>query len=552
MLDTNGYIKLTDFGAAKYAYQTKKYKTFIGTLDFIAPEVLRRQPYTQAVDWWSLGVLVYQLLFGELPFYDKNPKIVVNKILKEDPTFPETPAISEPCKNFILWCLQKDPAARNGDANAETLLYELEWLSKDGDKPLGAEYYQQVLNYSVNAPMLPEMPADQEDDEEDEEEDNCPSPRLSVLEEGILEDIQKFDPMFKGFYLDQLNTPATHTPVTLTPLPERIKTGGSAWDGKDNLSNVPDQEMLSTKAKSKADSKSNSELASVTVKRSIMTNNGQEAPENPGSPFQGTNHPDGETRDLKIDTNILDDEFSNVGLTSGLASPPNGALSIGSTQDRGTNPFNFELLSTPLLLEKEASLRLTTAINNLDDADTYGDSNLIGSLCPTKKLAELMASEGGDDEKVVNLNVKVTTEQEIGGGSGENDIDGEREDENYPFSRKSELLDNKQRMMEKHENPTNPTNSTNPTNLKNLKNRIKVNVEDIEIEQGSGEKTDKFSGEPRSGRKTGASIGTPTVIKPLRSVLDGDTPLKGLGLIGGDGVKSECNILTKKCGKEAE
>ena len=65
-------------------------------------------------------------------------------------------------------------------------------------------------------------------------------------------------------------------------------------------------------------------------------------------------------------------------------------------QDRGTNPFNFELLSTPLLLEKEASLRLTSVINNLDDADTYGDSNVIGSLCPTKKLAEPMASEGGD------------------------------------------------------------------------------------------------------------------------------------------------------------
>jgi serine/threonine protein kinase len=552
LLDTNGYIKLTDFGAAKYAYQTKKYKTFIGTLDFIAPEVLRRQPYTKAVDWWSLGVLVYQLLFGELPFYDKNPKIVVNKILKEDPTFPETPAISEPCKNFILWCLQKDPAARTGDANAETLLYELEWLSKDGDKPLGAEYYQQVLNYSVNAPMLPEMPADQEDDEEDEEEDNCPSPRLSVLEEGILEDIQKFDPMFKGFYLDQLNTPATHTPVTLTPPPERTKTGCSAWDGKDSLSNVPDHEMLSTKAKSRADSKSNSELASVTVKRSILTNNGQEAPENPESPFQGPSHPDGETRDLKIDTNILDDDASNVGLTSGLASPPNGALSIGSLQERGINSFNFELLSTPLLLEKEASLRLTTVINNLDDADTYGDSNPIGSLCPTKKLAELMASEGGDDDKVVNLNVKVTTEQEIGGGSEENDINGDREDENYPFSRKSELLDNKQRMMEKHENPTNPTNPTiptNPTYPSNFKNPIKVNVEDIEIEQGSGENWEKFAGEAWSGRKTGASIGTPTVVKPRRSVLDGDTPLKGLASLGKDGVMSESNIQTEKCQK---
>lgn len=61
LLETNGYIKLTDFGAAKYSYQTQKYKTFIGTLDFIAPEVLKRQPYSKSVDWWSLGILIYQL-----------------------------------------------------------------------------------------------------------------------------------------------------------------------------------------------------------------------------------------------------------------------------------------------------------------------------------------------------------------------------------------------------------------------------------------------------------------------------------------------------------
>ena len=210
----------------------------------------------------------------------------------------------------------------------------------------------------------------------------------------------------------------------------------------------------------------------------------------------------------------MDDDTSNIGLTSGLASPPNGALSIGSMQDRGTNPFNFELLSTPLLLEKEASLRLTSVINNLDDADTYGDSNVIGSLCPTKKLAEPMASEGGDeDPKVVNLNVKVTTEQDIC-NSGENDPDGENQDENYPFSRKSELLDNKQRMMEKHENPI------------NLENPIKINPEDIEIEEGSGEKPVFLILDSMSGRKDGGSIGTPNGVRVRSVVFDGDTPKK--------------------------
>jgi hypothetical protein len=143
-----------------------------------------------------------------------------------------------------------------------------------------------------------------------------------------------------------------------------------------------------------------------------------------------------------------------------------------------------------------------------------------------------MASEGGDeDPKVVNLNVKVTTEQDIC-NSGENDPDGENQDENYPFSRKSELLDNKQRMMEKHENPS------------NLENPIKINPEDIEIEEGSGEKPNP-TGDTRSGRKTGASIGTPTGVKPRSGGLDGDTPIKRYSM-GSDGIKSDIAILSDK------
>lgn len=80
-------MKLADFGAAKYVYQTKTYKTFIGTADYIAPEVLRKLPYNKSVDWWSLGILMYELLFGRTPFYNKNPKATFKMILTQEPTF---------------------------------------------------------------------------------------------------------------------------------------------------------------------------------------------------------------------------------------------------------------------------------------------------------------------------------------------------------------------------------------------------------------------------------------------------------------------------------
>jgi serine/threonine protein kinase len=83
LLGTDGYIKLTDFGAAKLKHQTKNYRTFVGTIDYIAPEVLNKEPYSKSIDWWALGILIYQLLYRTLPFTDKNPKNLVRKI-KED------------------------------------------------------------------------------------------------------------------------------------------------------------------------------------------------------------------------------------------------------------------------------------------------------------------------------------------------------------------------------------------------------------------------------------------------------------------------------------
>ena len=67
-----------------------------------APEVLRKQPYNKAVDWWSLGILMYELLFGRTPFYHKNAKMTFKYILTEDASFkhPENP-VSEQCKDFI-------------------------------------------------------------------------------------------------------------------------------------------------------------------------------------------------------------------------------------------------------------------------------------------------------------------------------------------------------------------------------------------------------------------------------------------------------------------
>jgi serine/threonine protein kinase len=67
LLDGDGHIKLTDFGVSRELGEDVMARSICGTLDYLAPEVVSRQPYSFALDWWSLGVVTYQMLFGETP-----------------------------------------------------------------------------------------------------------------------------------------------------------------------------------------------------------------------------------------------------------------------------------------------------------------------------------------------------------------------------------------------------------------------------------------------------------------------------------------------------
>ncbi|XP_042372945.1 serine/threonine-protein kinase N1-like, partial [Plectropomus leopardus] len=66
LLDTDGYVKIADFGLCKEGMGFgDRTSTFCGTPEFLAPEVLTDTSYTRAVDWWGLGVLIYEMLVGE-------------------------------------------------------------------------------------------------------------------------------------------------------------------------------------------------------------------------------------------------------------------------------------------------------------------------------------------------------------------------------------------------------------------------------------------------------------------------------------------------------
>lgn len=115
LLDNTGHLVLTDFGLSKDVEEGDKAHTFCGTPEYLAPEIVSGQGHDKAVDWWALGILLYELTVGIPPFYDANPNDMYNKIQRGVLRFP--PFLSEHCKSLIVALLNRTPEKRLGSYN---------------------------------------------------------------------------------------------------------------------------------------------------------------------------------------------------------------------------------------------------------------------------------------------------------------------------------------------------------------------------------------------------------------------------------------------------
>ncbi|CAL8338260.1 unnamed protein product [Lota lota] len=113
MLDQDGHIKIADFGMCKEnVFGENKATTFCGTPDYIAPEILLGQKYTFSVDWWSFGVLVYEMLIGQSPFQGDDEDQLFESIRMDTPHYPRW--ITKESKDLIEKLFQRDPNQRLG------------------------------------------------------------------------------------------------------------------------------------------------------------------------------------------------------------------------------------------------------------------------------------------------------------------------------------------------------------------------------------------------------------------------------------------------------
>jgi serine/threonine protein kinase len=88
MINEDGYLKLIDFGLARLISKAEIANSFCGTPEYFSPEMIDGSGHSKPVDWWSLGILIYEMMIGVTPFYDKSRSLMLMKIQTSKIVFP--------------------------------------------------------------------------------------------------------------------------------------------------------------------------------------------------------------------------------------------------------------------------------------------------------------------------------------------------------------------------------------------------------------------------------------------------------------------------------
>ncbi|EDR25968.1 hypothetical protein, conserved [Entamoeba dispar SAW760] len=118
LIGADGYLRLTDFGLSKEnVTKENTTNTFCGTPEYLAPEVVIGKDYSEPVDWWGFGILIYEMIHGHAPFTSEDIQQLFQKIIHDPVIFPNVSYPTADCKRCIQDLLVKDPEKRLTNPN---------------------------------------------------------------------------------------------------------------------------------------------------------------------------------------------------------------------------------------------------------------------------------------------------------------------------------------------------------------------------------------------------------------------------------------------------
>jgi len=121
LVGEDGYLMVADFGLAKFVQNGEMANSFCGTAEYLAPEMLIGNGHDYTVDWWALGILVYEMMVGIPPFFNRNKHKMYNLIKSGSINFPDPVKhkifVSDDAKDLIVKLLNKDKHERLGAKN---------------------------------------------------------------------------------------------------------------------------------------------------------------------------------------------------------------------------------------------------------------------------------------------------------------------------------------------------------------------------------------------------------------------------------------------------
>ncbi|XP_046531337.1 ribosomal protein S6 kinase beta-1 isoform X3 [Equus asinus] len=224
-----GHVKLTDFGLCKESiHDGTVTHTFCGTIEYMAPEILMRSGHNRAVDWWSLGALMYDMLTGAPPFTGENRKKTIDKILKCKLNLP--PYLTQEARDLLKKLLKRNAASRlgagpgdAGEVQAHPFFRHINWeelLARKVEPPFKPLLQSEEDVSQFDSKFTRQTPVDSPDDSTLSESANQVFLGFTYVAPSVLESVKEkfsFEPKIRSprRFIGSPRTPVS--PVKFSP-----------------------------------------------------------------------------------------------------------------------------------------------------------------------------------------------------------------------------------------------------------------------------------------------------------------------------------------------